>query len=125
MSHRSDDLKIMAINYFNLSLKLICSVLALAAGAADAGSQVGKVKSLHVRNEGLVYVTLEGARVDAPTCATGNYWMIKSEGSLAGRQQYALLLGARLSGARVAITGTHACTRWPDGEDAFEIFLVD
>jgi hypothetical protein len=112
-------------NILKMLLKYFALLASVWGPVAHAGEQAGKVKSLHVREGGLIYVVLEGVRSNPPACATADYWMVKSEASQAGRQQYVLLVSARLTGSRVAIRGAGACTRWSDGEDIYEVTLVD
>jgi len=89
---------------------------------AQAGSQVGKIKSLTIRaSDGLVYFVLDGQRDGPPACATGGYWMIRAEESTTGKRQLAALLTARALGQSVTVAGSNTCTRWPDGEDVNEL----
>jgi hypothetical protein len=99
----------------------------LLSTAAHASTQVGKVTDLYVRaSDGLIYFVLDGAPDERPACAANHsYFMIKSETSLAGRHQYALLLAAKMAGKTVTVVGFHTCTRWPDGEDVDQVQLMD
>lgn len=105
----------------------LAGALLVAADAARASSQTGRVETLIVRaSDGLVYVHLEGAVRDGrPACAMHGYWMIRDENSAAGKRQYALLLVAKATGRRVVIQGSGQCTRWSDGEDINELYLID
>ena len=62
-------------------------------------------------------MSLDGATSGAPPCATKPYFLVRDENSASGKRQYAALLAAKLANAKVAITGSNACARWPDGED--------
>jgi hypothetical protein len=107
------------------SLCLIFAVFG-AVGSACAGEQGGRITALVVRaSDGLTFVHLDGAASGKPACATYDYWMIKADASLAGKQQYAALLGAKLSGKTVRIVGSNLCTRWGDGEDIDSLFVHD
>ena len=101
-------------------------LLLLVSESAHAGSQLGKVTALRVRDyDGLIWVNLEGGPYyDKPACAKFNYWMIKSENSEQGKRQYAMLLSALTAGTRVQIYGGNACTRWFDGEDIQTVELL-
>ena len=93
---------------------------------SHAGSQVGSIVDLWVRaSDGLIYFSLSGGRTPPPCAAAHGYWMIRDENSNVGKQQYAMLLAAKLSGKTVAVLGLGTCTRWPDGEDVDEIRIVD
>jgi hypothetical protein len=69
----------------------------------------------------LIYFSLNAVKTNSPACATANYWIIRDENSNAGKQQYAMLLAAQLSGQMVYVIGSNSCDRWPDAEDANEI----
>lgn len=107
--------------------RVACLVALLVSGAsAYAGDQTGRITSLYVRaSDGLISVSLDGTHNGKPPCATNNYWMIKSEGTVSGKQQYATLLAARLSGRAVRIAGSNQCTRWGDGEDIDVVWVLD
>ncbi|MBB3006214.1 hypothetical protein [Cupriavidus alkaliphilus] len=92
---------------------------------AMAGTAVGKVTKLNVR-EGLVYFTLSGAAVGRPGCAVNTqYFMIKDENSSVGRQQIALLLTAMSSDKLITADGANQCTKWGDGEDLRQIVITN
>lgn len=108
--------------------KILFAVLAmLASPLSEAGTQAGTVDYIRIRaSDGLIYFALVGApKSNSPSCATAGYWMIRDENSNAGKQQYALLLAAQLSGKTVFISGLNTCTRWADGEDVNEIRIGD
>ncbi|SHG52782.1 hypothetical protein [Massilia sp. CF038] len=108
--------------------KTLLAIAALTLSAPSfAGFQVGTVKSVTVRDsDGLVFFVLNGtAREGRPTCAGQTYWMIKNETTLAGKQLYAQVLAAQLSGKTLTVEGAGTCTRWPDGEDVRSISLGD
>jgi hypothetical protein len=97
-------------------------LLAAAPFCSFAGSQTGKVKWITVRwSDGLVYFQLEGSGFAKPVCATQSYWIIKNENSIAGKQQHATLLAAKLTGQTISVDGWNQCTRWVDGEDVDSI----
>lgn len=106
---------------------LICATVATTGLTAGISSQTGRIQALvsrsYANGTGLVYVVLEGQRVGAPPCATGNYWMIPDEKSEAGKRDAAILTAARLSDMPVTIIGRQSCTKWVDGEDILEIDL--
>jgi hypothetical protein len=102
------------------------SLIGLASLDAVAGTQTGRVTHLIVRaSDGLVHVYLDGGASGKPPCATSPYWMVKAEATLVGKQQYAALLAAKVSGRLVTIVGSNACTRWGDGEDIDTLDLGD
>lgn len=76
-------------------------------------------------SDGLVSVELEGTHAGKPACAIYDYWMIREEASVFGKQQYAMLLSAKLAGKSIKIIGSNQCVRWLDGEDIDAIFLLD
>lgn len=86
-----------------------------------AGSQTGKVQRIWAREDGLLYVVLDGAPTGKPQCATIGYWMIKDENSNHGKAQLSLLMMAFASGKTVTIDGRNTCSRWSDGEDIFGV----
>lgn len=113
-------------------MRVLIGVISLAAfvgfflGSAHASEQAGTVSNVSIRaTDGLIMANVDGSRSDRPACATRTYWAIKDESSAAGRNQYAALLAARVSGASVSIVGTGACTRWLDAEDINWVYLKD
>jgi hypothetical protein len=106
---------------------LVTLAFAMISLTAMASDQSGRVYSLHVREtDGLVWVVLEGTnRTPKPACARGNYFVIKTENSSAGRQQLSLLLTAKASGRTIVINGSGSCTRWADGEDIVIVAIAD
>src|SRR6185436_9111978 len=112
-------------------MKKICAVsftmiLLLASFAASAGQVVGSISYLVQRSsDGLIYMSINGATVGSPACATGAYFMIANETSEAGKKQFAMLLAAKASGLQVKITGRNTCTRGGDGEDIDEVWLLN
>lgn len=102
-----------------LSLLILLSVsLCLSPVPSVAGTQQGFVTSVLVRaSDGLVYFFVSGTPSNRPSCATGAYWMIRDETSVAGKQQLAQLLTAYAAGTTIVVYGTNTCTRWPNGED--------
>ena len=110
-----------------LSLCLAClGALVPAASAWAFGSAQGTVYRLHVRaSDGLVYVYLNGNRINRPPCAVQPYWIIRDETSAVGKQQLALLMLAQATGRSVIIQGSGTCTRHVDGEDIKEVALEE
>ena len=114
-------------------IRRACAAIAISIASAGlvnfpsyAGEQSGRITSLLVRaSDGLISVELEGSHSGKPACATYNYWILKGEGTSTGKQQYAALLAAKLSGKTVRIQGGDQCTRWADGEDINSIYIVD
>ena len=107
-----------------ISLIIACLTVG-AAGPAWAGSSgEGKIIRLQVRaTDGLHFVVIDGPLAGRPSCATQSYYMIADEHSDAGKDQFAVLLSAYMSGRAVMIEGTGTCTRWSDGEDIMAITL--
>jgi hypothetical protein len=105
----------------------IASILLTAMGSATASEVTGTVNTVIQRaSDGLTYVLLNGTATTRPGCATGtSYYMLANENSEAGKKQFAMLLLAKASGLRVRINGANQCTRWSDGEDLNELFLID
>lgn len=92
-----------------------------------AGQSSGYVDSLLVRDsDGLVYFFLRDEVVlsEKPSCATKKYWMVKSENSVAGKNQLSLLMAAQMAGKKVKVYGYHTCERWGDGEDVNTVQLL-
>jgi hypothetical protein len=122
--------KTMTFNLSHTRLRLFRLLTALLLTVAPllsfAGSQTGKVKYITVRwSDGLVYFYLEGSGFAKPACASQPYWIIKNENSVAGKQQHATLLAAKLSGQTISVDGWNQCTRWVDGEDVDSIRIND
>lgn len=105
----------------------LAALLMSVACVATASEATGRVAYIVVRDsDGLIYVELDSSRTGKPACAANqNYFMIKDETSLSGRRTHATLLAAKLSGLRVTIWGTGACTRWGDGEDIAAVRIAD
>lgn len=94
------------------------------AGTAVAGTQTGRVTSVHVRhNDGLIYFTLEGAISNRAGCAANDLWIVQAETSDNANKQLATLLAARASDLPVTVSGSGQCTRWVNSEDADEIIF--
>ena len=108
---------------YSLCALLLCT---LTSVAAISGETVGTIDYVNQRaSDGLIFVAINGPITGSPSCATKAYFMIANESSDAGKKQFAILLLAKASGLRVAITGSNTCTRWSDGEDINEIRLMD
>jgi predicted permease len=112
--------------------RILCLGLALLGALATTvpawafGSAQGTVFRLHVRaSDGLVYVYLNGNRINRPACAVQPYWVIRDETSAVGKQQLALLMLAQATGRTVIIQGSGTCTRHVDGEDIKEVALEE
>jgi hypothetical protein len=102
------------------------ALLVLIASSASAGDQVGSVRYVRVRAaDGLVYFSLSGTKTNSPGCSTNDYWIVRDENSNSGKQHYAMLLAAQLSGRIVAVSGLNTCARWLDGEDANEVRIIE
>ena len=110
-----------------MKAKLLTAILIVISPLAHAGSQTGTIQYLRVRaSDGLIYFGLSGSYNAAPSCATASgAWAIRDENSNAGKQQYAMLLAAKLAGKSVAVSGLNTCLRWGDREDANEIQVID
>lgn len=108
-----------------ISLRKILPVLASAIFAflvpapAMAGLVSGQVSRLVTRaSDGLQIVEIAGPITGRPNCVRAwAYFMIRDEKSDAGKAQYAMLMSAYLSGAKVKVEGAGTCLRWGDGED--------
>jgi len=50
--------------------------------------------------------------------------MIKDENSVAGQQQYSMLLGAHAAQKTVNISGMNTCSRWGDLEDINSVQII-
>ena len=109
-----------AVRILSLTLPLLYPVL------VEASDQNGKVNALEIRaSDGLIFFVLDGNRSAKPSCATRDYWMIRDEKSNAGKQQFAALLSAKISGRAILIRGSGTCARWGDGEDIESVVVVD
>ncbi|RZT30766.1 hypothetical protein [Cupriavidus agavae] len=109
------------------AVRLVVAALAvnatLAAAPAFAGSVGGTVAYITARPN-LTYFAINGSNVNRPACASGTtYYMIKDENSTSGKQQIALLMLAKATGRPVWVEGAGQCTKWSDGEDAFNVAL--
>jgi hypothetical protein len=94
------------------------------AGTAAAGTQTGRVTSVHVRhNDGLIYFTLEGTIANRAGCAANDLWIVQAETSDNANKQLAALLAAHAADLPVTVSGNGQCTRWVNSEDADEIYF--
>ena len=99
-----------------------CCALALPA---MAGTEVGTIKDLWVRDsDGLIWVDLTEIPGTTPfgpgrpACATGTrYWIVPNETTDTGKRLYAALVAANMAGHTITIIGKGTCNRWGDGED--------
>jgi len=94
---------------------------------ANAGIYTGKIATIYIRqSDGIVYVVVQGTPTGKPACATNSnhYVMIKDENSAAGKRLLAALLTAHSVGRTVQILGANTCTRWVDGEDIDELYIL-
>lgn len=86
--------------------------------SAEAGSQTGSVTFMTARSsDGLHWFALSGTPANRPACATGPYFMIKDENSIAGKTQISMVLAAYAAGKTISVKGAGTCLRWMDGED--------
>jgi len=103
-----------AVNLF----KILIVTCLLFSPTTFAGTITGTVIWVIARaSDGLTYVQLNGTASGQPSCAKGTYFIVRDETSDIGHKQYAMLLLAQATGARLTIWGTGFCTRWADGED--------
>lgn len=95
----------------------LIALFSLAANVAQAGSSAGTVTVLRAHTSAPNIVTfVAGANATRPACSSqGNEWALSltTEG---GRAMYAMLLMAMASGRTITVSGTGACTSWPDRE---------
>jgi hypothetical protein len=104
---------------------LLAAASLLLPFAANAGQSTGQITYLAQRADGLIYVTLNANITGSPGCATHSYFIIYNENSDAGKRQFAMLVAAKAGALQVRIYGKNTCTRWSDGEDIDEVWLVD
>ncbi len=98
----------------------------LVASNAFAGTQSGFVEYVSVRaSDGVIVFKLTGTKENSPACATIDYWLIKDENSIAGQQQYSMILAAQAAKKTVRIEGMNTCTRWGDGEDVDTMYITN
>lgn len=101
-----------------MKFKVIVVLFAvLLPSFVNASGQTGIITHIQVRDDGLHWLYINGARTEKPSCATHGYWMIRDEDSGYGKSQFSLLLSAYMAGKIVVITGKNTCGRWGDGED--------
>ena len=97
---------------------MLASLSAVAVSPAIAGTQIGFVKDIYVRDsDGLILVNLMGTASGHPVCAQQTYWVLPNETSDTGKRLFSMLLAAQAEGRVVSISGKDTCSRWPDGED--------
>ena len=108
------------------TLRLAAAIcLSIQLPAAFAGDHTGKVVQIITRaSDGLHYFYLDGSGSNKPACARYGYWMIKSEASQTGKDQFAMILSAMATGQTVKVSGANTCTRWSDGEDVDGISIA-
>jgi len=96
--------------------------MVLLSNGLLASTQTGTVTSILVRDDGLHWFYITGARTEKPDCSINKtYWMIKDEETVYGKSQFSMLLSAYVSGKKVKVFGSGHCTRWGDGEDVSTI----
>ncbi len=109
-----------------LAMTVLCVTLCVIASPAMAGSQVGYVAFLEVRDtDGLIYFGLSGTGTGKPACAVFPAWTLPNENSETGKKLFALLMAARATGQQVSVSGKNACVRWGDQEDVASIRVLD
>lgn len=104
----------------NVWATIFATSLCITSLGAHAGTQTGIVSDVIVRaSDGLIWFWVSGtAKTGSPACAQGAaWWMIRDETSVAGKQQYAMLLAAHAAGKTVTVSGMNSCNRWSSGED--------
>jgi len=105
-------------------LILIFAAGMFAAGAVSAGTfGVGNIGSPYIMWNGVLLVPTDGARSNAPACATESARFAIDGSTAAGKVRAAALLTALTAGKRVVVWGTGACSVWGDTEtvDFFQI----
>ena len=108
------------------ALMIFSAILCLLAFPAMAGSQVGYITFVEVRDtDGLVYFGLSGTPTGKPACAVFPAWTVPNEGSDTGKKLFAMLMGARLAGQQVSVSGKNTCVRWGDQEDVASVRVID
>jgi len=103
---------------------MLASCCALAAPAM-AGTEVGTIRDLWVRDsDGLIWVDLTEVPGTTPfgpgraACAVfTTYWIIPNETTDTGKRLYDSLRAAEIAGHPLTIHGKGTCSRWSDGED--------
>lgn len=110
-------MKTMRVRFVLLSMLAIASI----ANAGQAGPV--KFKNVHFMPNGVVIAYVEGARSNAPACATESIRFAVNGTTPGGKLQVAGLLTAYTSGKAVAIYGTGTCTAWGDTE-TIDFFLT-
>lgn len=107
-------------------MKLFIFIFALLLSSeVMASSQRGLIKKIIVKQDGLHYLYLFGTRGKKPSCATGDYWMIGDENSVAGKTQMSIILLAYASNKQIHVTGAGDCSRWRDGETINIVQIYD
>lgn len=102
---------------------------ALVSMPVIAGSyHTGTGLTLNVRSgdvgtagDALVFVSLSGAAVGRPACATDIYYAVRDAKSDVGKEQIALFMTAKALGRPLTVAGNGTCVRWPTLEDILAI----
>ena len=114
-----------------LAKSMVLFTAAFLTFSAYASGVSGKVTNVSVRNDGLIWFSVSpvsGARTALPPCVAAyaqSLFTVPNEGTSTAKQQLAILMSAKITGRAVAVTGSGACTRWGDIEDANEINFYD
>ena len=106
----------------NIKKKVLFGVVSLLPGIVIAGNGFGKVRIEHVGGygESLVFFYTTTYNLEQGTCNTNPRWVLDLN-SVAGKEQYSLLLAAQLSDKDVVVKGTGTCNYWSGSEDVHNV----
>jgi hypothetical protein len=98
-------------------VKIYTVLLLVLGGTASAGNAgLGKIKNVNYMPNGVVIFYFDGARSNAPACATEAARFAINGATSVARVQIAGLLSAYTSGKLISVYGTGTCAAWGDTE---------
>ena len=102
---------------------LAFSLVLPSAGFAGTGSGLAEIEAVGGYSNGQIVFLYTTNHINAPSCNTYRQRWVLDISTSSGKQQYALLLSAQLSGKQVVIWGTNNCSLWVD-QDSEGVFSV-
>jgi hypothetical protein len=108
---------------------LVALALAVATGSARASNieNAAVLEIAIIRSYGnYVFIHLDATPQSQPGCHSNSHWQYTlSLDGASGKELYAMLLSARLSGKRVNIVGAALCTEFGQIESLNGLYIVE
>lgn len=104
--------------FMSISLTLLFFILLNLSAPVSAGDGSGKIEIEHVGGFGVGTLVFFYTTVHTlvPTCNTFKQRWVLNLDSVAGKEQYSLLLAAQMAGMDVKVQGNGQCNIWGDSE---------